>query len=57
MVDYSRWANMGDSDDEEHPPSDSTPAADFGRALMKSSLAEASPNVSEDEVSHILSFA
>ena len=58
MVDYSKWSNVGDSDDEDdgRKAADSTPAADFGRQLLAQWVMEAAPNVSKDEIHHLTRF-
>lgn len=55
MVNYERWAQMVDSDDET-PPEDSTPATDFGRQLMASWLREATPDLTASEVTLLTKF-
>lgn len=55
-IDYAKWDNVVDSDDEDDAPVDATPAAAFGKKLMEAWLTEAAPGVSADEISLIVKF-
>ena len=58
MVDYSRFAQIVDSDEEleSTPLAEATPAAEFGRQLLKEWLVESTPDLSADEVAHVTAW-